>query len=141
MKLVAFLLLVIVTLMTIPAAYAWDMERPGQDLSIYQRTESARTDYNASIGLGVSITRLFKDSDGDDVVGLNVSMTANSRIGICKEGEGGGSHGYNVGSDPNDDGPYLWAGHRGPWIDSNQLDVENATLLSQVGDDFIAPTT
>jgi hypothetical protein len=66
-------------------AWALDVERPGASLHIYQRTDSSHTNGKASVGLGASIDAYWdtvNHYEGNDCIYLNVSMLANSRIGI-----------------------------------------------------------
>jgi len=66
-------------------ALAWQIERPwrgsGMDYQLPPRTENSSTDGIASVGLGVNPWKYEEGTspEGTDVVGLNVSMTANSR--------------------------------------------------------------
>ena len=81
----SLLLLFVLIVQLISLTYAWEIERPGEDIKIRERNESGHTNGEASVGLGVDVFR-YHESDDDyplsDKVGLNLSMTANSRIGV-----------------------------------------------------------
>ena len=67
-------------------AWAWEYERPGSDIDVESRTESAYTNGEASVGIGAASWEYEEDptqyGSNADYVKLNVSMTANSREGI-----------------------------------------------------------
>jgi len=83
-KLVAIILIFILALQTASIVYAWEVERPAKNITIGERTENASTNGEASVGIGVAINYYTETPNdyGADFVSLNVSMTANSRIGI-----------------------------------------------------------
>jgi len=63
---------------------AWNFERPGKYIDINERTENAKTDGKASVGLGVHISCYSEDesgppSYGDDYAKLCLAATANTR--------------------------------------------------------------
>jgi hypothetical protein len=117
-KIVSITLLFILVLQTVSIAYAWEVERPAGTIDIIDRTENAYTNGEASVGLGVSIDKYiehFSDYEGADFLNLNVSMTANSRMGI--------KYTYDWES--------LW------WIPESELYYRNDMV--GVGDDVIIP--
>jgi len=110
----ALVLLSILLLQLISMAWAFDVERPGGSLHIYQRTDSSYTTGKTSVGLGVSIDEYWDTVGaygGKDCVRLNVSMLANSRIGIAYDSN------WNS----------LW------WIDEDDLSYRNEIV--GLGDD------
>jgi len=69
----------------ISLVWAWQIERPSGSIDIEERVENAYTDGNASVGIGVAIDdyrERVSEYGSADVIALNVSMTANSRMGI-----------------------------------------------------------
>jgi len=54
-KIISAILLLILALQTAPLVYAWEIERPGGDIVIRERTENASTNGEASVGIGVVI--------------------------------------------------------------------------------------
>ena len=80
----AIMLLSVLLLQLISVAYAWEIERPGDDFNIKEREESRYTNGEASVGLGVAIDDYDEASGygGADCLEMNISMTANSRKGI-----------------------------------------------------------
>ena len=67
-----------------PTAFAWELERPSDDILISQRTENSATDGKVSVGLGVDIHKYYEDDPdfpawGDDYVKLRISATGNTR--------------------------------------------------------------
>jgi hypothetical protein len=117
-KLMTIALLLIFVLQTVSIAYAWEVERPAGTIDIIDRTENAYTNGEASVGLGVSIDKYiehFSDYEGADFLNLNVSMTANSRMGIKYDW----------------DWQSLW------WIPESELYYRNDMV--GVGDDVIIP--
>ena len=83
-RLLAITIAIILFLQTVSLSWAWELERPSDDIDIMERTENAFTDGDACVGIGVDIHSYEEDCwpDDDDCVRLNVSMTANSRKGI-----------------------------------------------------------
>lgn len=76
----------ILLLQMVSLAWAWEYERPGGDIDVEDRTESAYTNGEASVGIGVASWEYEEGpteyGSNTDYVKLNVSMTANSRVGI-----------------------------------------------------------
>jgi hypothetical protein len=112
--LLAVLLLALLLLPTIPAALAWEMERPNDCVKMYHRAENCSTDGMVSAGLGMSIDYYDEDHPptGKDQLWLNVSMTANARTGIT----------YGV----EYDAPYVW--WDAPWPTNIVGDDEGAWI-------------
>lgn len=121
MRFAPLLLLALLVFPVISQVYAWDIERCyGHALWILQRQQNSHTDGNVSVGLGVDIQSFDTASGGSQqLVDMNVSVTANSRIGIRYDSD-------NIG---------LPLGYT--WVVPN-TDV-NVTLEGQAGDEFIAP--
>ena len=116
-KLAAIILIFILVLQMASIVYAWEVERPSNDINIKERTENASTNGEASVGIGVAI-KDYNEAPNDysaDFVSLNVSMTANSRIGIT----------YDCSWDN------LW------WVSEDDLWHRNDMV--GVGDDVIIP--
>lgn len=98
-----------------PSAWAWEIDRPRQNVELEDRTESAYTNGKVSVGLGAAIDHYTENYDpygGRDYVNMNVSMTANSRLGITYSKEEMSSC----------------------WIPKDQL--TNPTEMFNVGDDW-----
>jgi hypothetical protein len=117
-KLILTTLLFILVLQTVSIAYAWEIERPAYDIDIKERRENAYTNGEASVGIGVAIDDYDEgaaDYGGDDYVTLNVSMTANSRMGI----------------------EYSWSWENLQWI--SESDLSNRSNITGLYDDKIFP--
>lgn len=111
----------ILVLQAVSMVYAWEIERPAYDIDIKERTENACTNGEASVGIGVAIDDYDEGAaqyGGDDCVTLNISMTANSRMGIAYD--------WNWYTDYN-----FW------WIPESELYYRNDMI--GVGDDVIVP--
>lgn len=68
------------------SVHAWSYERPGNGIHIIDRTDSSFTDMAAAVGVGVaSYEHVVSSQEEGDYLSLNVSATANSRIGIDYE--------------------------------------------------------
>jgi len=83
------IVLTILLLQPISAALAWELERPADvtsSWSIDQRAENSYTNGEASVMLGVDISRYHVNFGApygnDDVLSMNISAPANSRKGI-----------------------------------------------------------
>jgi len=68
-------------------AFAYEMQRPSQDYTIDQHDENAKTDNEASVGIGVHIYKYYENDIsepfyGNDGVKFRVVATANTRKGI-----------------------------------------------------------
>jgi len=112
---ITFIIILILQLMSLALVFALEFERPRRDIDVGQRVENARTNGEVSVGLGIEVDDYDENAHecgGDDVVSLNVSMTANSRKGIT----------YNYLVD------WLW------WISEGELYHRN--VWSNVGDDW-----
>jgi len=83
-KLLTIVVAMLLLLQMVFLSWAWEIERPSMDIDIKERTESACTNGEASVGLGICIDDYDENAGeyGGDYVALNVSMTANSRMGI-----------------------------------------------------------
>jgi len=117
-KLMSIALLFILALQMVSMVYAWEVERPAHDIDIKERTENAYTNGEASVGIGVAIDDYDEGAGkygGDDSVELNVTMTANSRMGITYDWYWGD----------------LW------WISESELYYRNDMVGA--GDDIIVP--
>ncbi len=116
-KIIIPLLPTILLLLMITSAWAWEIERPGGDIPIRERTESAYTNGEASVGLGVVVNNYYEQHPdyNTDYVHLNISMTANSRKGIT----------YNFGQES------LW------WISEDELWYRSDRVGA--GDDVVIP--
>jgi len=116
-KIIVPLLLTILLLLMITSAWAWEIERPGGDIPIRERTESAYTNGEASVGLGVVVNNYYEQHPdyNTDYVHLNISMTANSRKGIT----------YNFGQES------LW------WVSEDELWYRSDRVGA--GDDVVIP--
>ncbi len=83
--LAAIITTIILLSLVLPLAWAWQIERPYHTVDILDFVENSNTNNEASVGLGVSIDKYienFQDYGGADFINMNVSMTANSRMGI-----------------------------------------------------------
>ncbi len=107
---IAIATITLLLLQTLYPTLAWNLERPADEINIRKRTENSCTNCEAAVGLGVYIDDY--NVDGSDYVNLNVSMTANSRVGI--------TYSYN------------W--YSLDWIDETQLHYKNS--YAGVGDDW-----
>jgi len=119
-RVIIALLAIIVWAPTISLARAWEIERPGAFYPLQERTESLYTNGQASVGLGVSIGPYIlglPEYNGSDFVDLNITMTANSRIGIT----------YN----------YIWQTYNYWWISENDLWCNSSN--PGAGDDAVVP--
>ncbi|MGQ9459970.1 MAG: hypothetical protein ACUVRA_01895 [Candidatus Bathyarchaeaceae archaeon] len=92
-KFVTLAILAVLLLQTVSVGWAWQMERPHRPIAVQDRVESASTNGEASVGLGVAAYNYIEGPDrygASDFLSMNVSMTANSRVGI--------SYKYDIGS-------------------------------------------
>jgi len=83
-NIIAIATITLLLLQTLYPTLAWNLERPADHIRIGDRVENASTDGNAAVGLGIAIGyyNVPPNDYGSDFVQFNVSMTANSRIGI-----------------------------------------------------------
>jgi len=81
---VAIIATIILLSQAFPLAWAWQIERPHRDIDILDFVENCNTNNEASVGLGVWVDDYDENAGeyGADYVAMNVSMTANSRMGI-----------------------------------------------------------
>jgi len=82
--LAAIITIIILLSQALPLAWAWQIERPYRDMDIHDLVENSNTNNEASVGLGVWVDDYDENAGlyGADYVEMNVSMTANSRMGI-----------------------------------------------------------
>ncbi|MDH5447589.1 MAG: hypothetical protein OEY24_00020 [Candidatus Bathyarchaeota archaeon] len=76
---------VVLLSLTLPLAYAWQIERPYRTQIINGLVENNNTEDAASVGLGVNVNQYNEgpfNYENDDFIGMNVTMTANSRMDI-----------------------------------------------------------
>jgi hypothetical protein len=119
-RLGAAAVLIMLLLQPIPWAFAWEIERPSCSINIQEATGSGNTTGQVSVGLNVEIQQYDYHApryDGADVLELNVSMLASSRLGLeytwCPS-----PHGFDL-----------------DWVWPGQL-VGGGTILTGVGSEW-----
>jgi len=83
-RLLATLSMLSILISIIPPVMALELERPGGDIQVDERTENAFTDGKAAVGLGVHAEKYYENdpdfpANGKDYLKLRISATANTR--------------------------------------------------------------
>jgi hypothetical protein len=80
-------IIIIITMLlslALPLAYAWQIERPWHDQIINGLVENKNTDAAAAVGLTINVDHYYEppNDEGNDFIGMNITMTTNSKEGI-----------------------------------------------------------